>query len=148
MSKGDTFENQLLLNIFNNSNIANIGDSTGVRGSTTAGSLYVSLHTADPGEAGTQSTSESAYTNYARVAVARASGASGWTVTNSTVNNASAVSFPACGATSSVVTYFAVGKSATGAGDLLYSGALTASLTITNGITPSFAASAMTITED
>mgnify|MGYP000650276063 CR=1 FL=1 len=78
MSKGNTFENDLLLLIFNNTDAALIGDATGLRGSSTAGSLYVSLHTGDPGEAGNQTTNECAYGSYARVAVAR-SGA-GWTV--------------------------------------------------------------------
>ena len=50
--KSDTFENALLLLMFNNSNIANVGDATGIRSSTAAGSLYFSLHTADPGDAG------------------------------------------------------------------------------------------------
>jgi hypothetical protein len=58
MSKSNSLENALLLLIFNNTNFANVGDATGVRGSTTAGSLYLSLHTADPGEAGDQTTSE------------------------------------------------------------------------------------------
>jgi hypothetical protein len=68
-----------LLLLFNNTNAANIGDATGLRGSTTAGSLYLSLHTADPGETGSQTTSECNYTSYARQAVARSSG--GFTIT-------------------------------------------------------------------
>lgn len=71
MSKGDSWENDLLLLLFNNTNAGLIGDATGLRGSSTAGSLYVSFHTADPGEAGDQATSEAAYTSYGRVAVAR-----------------------------------------------------------------------------
>ena len=71
MSLSNASENDLLLLYFNNTNVANMGDATGVRGSTVAGSLFVSLHTADPGETGTQSTSETSYTGYARVAVAR-----------------------------------------------------------------------------
>ena len=90
MSKSNSLENDLLKHIFNNDAIALVGDATGLRGSTTAGSLYVSLHTADPGEAGDQTTSETAYTNYARVAVARTTG--GWTVTNNAVANAALVS--------------------------------------------------------
>ena len=82
MSKGNTFESDLLSLILNNIDCPLVGDATGLRGSTTAGSLYVSLHTADVGEAGTQSTSEATYTSYARVAIAR-SGAT-WTVTTGT----------------------------------------------------------------
>jgi archaellum component FlaG (FlaF/FlaG flagellin family) len=74
MSKSNTFETDLLGLIFNNTDITLIGDAAGLQNSATAGSLYVSLHTADPGEAGDQITNETAYTNYARVAVARTGG--------------------------------------------------------------------------
>lgn len=146
MSKSNTFENDLLKHVFNNDNIALIGDATGIRGSSTAGSLYVSLHTADPGEAGDQTTSETAYTNYARVAVARTTG--GWTVTGNTVSNAALVQFAQCGVTGATLTHFGVGTDASGAGKLLYSGALTASLAVSSGIQPQFAAGDLDITED
>ena len=71
MSKSNTFENDLLKLIFNNVDIADIGDAGGLQNSAAAGSLYVALHTADPGEAGNATTNETAYTNYARVAVGR-----------------------------------------------------------------------------
>jgi len=71
MSKSNAFEAAFLDLLFLNTDIANIGDAAGLQNSAAAGSLYLSLHTADPGEAGTQSTSEVAYTGYARVAVAR-----------------------------------------------------------------------------
>lgn len=76
MSKSDAWESALMLLLFNNTNAANIGDATGLRGSTVAGQLFLALHTADPGEAGTQSTNEvgtGAYTGYARVGLNRAS---------------------------------------------------------------------------
>jgi hypothetical protein len=146
MSKGNTFENDLLLLIFNNTNIAGIGDATGLRGSSVAGSLYVSLHTGDPGEAGSQTTNEANYTGYARKAVARSAG--GWTVSTNSVSNTSAVTFDPCTAGSNSITHFAVGMDLSGAGKILYKGALTASLAVSAGITPEFAASAITITED
>lgn len=148
MSASNSFETAILNLFFANANFANVGDATGLRGSTAAGSLYVSLHTADPGEAGTAVTSESAYTNYARVAVAR-SGA-GWTVSGNSASNAGVVTFPACGASGSTVTYFGIVETSSGAGALHFSGALTspASLAITNGITPSFAIGALTVTAD
>ena len=92
MSKTNTWENDLLLLLFNNTDATLIGDAAGLQNSATAGSLYVSLHTADPGEAGTQTTNEAAYTSYARVAVAR-SGA-GFTVSGNTVNPAADIVFP------------------------------------------------------
>ena len=146
MSKGNTFENDLLLLIFNNTDAALIGDATGLRGSSTAGSLYVSLHTGDPGEAGNQTTNECAYTSYARVAVAR-SGA-GWTVSGNAVTNAALVQFPQCTGSSETATHFAIGTASTSTGKILYKGALSASLAISSGIQPQFAAGDLDGTED
>ena len=148
MSKSNTTESDLLLLIFNNTNNALVGDATGLRGSTTAGSLYVALHTADPGEAGDQTTSEATYTSYARVAVARS--AAGWTISGTAPTqaaNAAAVTFPACTGGSSTCTYFSVGVATSGASKILYSGAIT-SLAVTNGITPTGAIGALVCTED
>ena len=142
MSLTDAAENALVLLLFNNTGWANIGDATGLRGSTTAGSFYISLHTADPGETGNQTTSEAAYTSYARVAVARSS--AGFTITADTAANTAAVTFPACTGGSATVTYFGIGTASSGVGNLIASGALTASLAVSNGITPSFAIGAMT----
>ena len=146
MSKSNTFENDLLLLVFNNTDITLIGDAAGLQNSAAAGSLYVSLHTSDPGEAGDQTTNETAYTNYVRVAVAR-SGA-GWTVTGNAVANAALVQFAQCGVTGATLTHFGVGTDASGAGKLLYSGALTSSLAVSSGIQPQFAAGDLDITED
>jgi hypothetical protein len=137
MSATNAFETSLLSHIFANANIANVGDATGLRGSSTAGSLYVSLHTADPGETGDQTTSEATYTSYARVAVAR-SGA-GWTVSGNNASNAAAVTFPAATGGSNTITHFGIGTDSSGTGNLLFKGALSASLAVSSGITPSFA---------
>lgn len=149
MSASNAFENDCLLLLFNNTNIANLGDATGVRGSTTAGSLFVALHTADPGEAGTQTTSEAAYTSYARVAVARSG--TGWTISGTAPTkaaNAAAVNFPAATGGSETETFFSVGTASSGAGEILASGALTASLAVSSGITPSFAIGQLAVTLD
>jgi len=149
MSLSNASENDLLLLLFNNTNWANLGDATGVRGSTTAGSFFISLHTADPGEAGTQTTSEATYTGYARVAVARSSG--GWTVSGTAPTqaaNAATITFGACTAGSNTITHFVVGRDTSGTGEIIASGALTASLSVSAGITPSFAIGALTVTAD
>lgn len=146
MSKSNTFENELLLLIFNNTAIALIGDASGLQPSATAGSLYVSLHTGDPGEAGTQTTSECAYTSYARVAVARTAG--GWTVTGNAVTNAALIQFPQCTGSSETATHFGIGTASSGAGKILYRGALSASLLISSGIQPQFGAGDLDGTED
>lgn len=126
MSKPNTFENQLLLHIFQNAAIALIGDASGLQPSATAGSLYVSLHTADPGEAGDQTSNETAYTNYARVAVARTSG--GWTVSSNQVSNTAAINFAQCGATGADITHWGIGTASSSTGKLLYKGPLGSAL--------------------
>jgi hypothetical protein len=134
MSKSNSWENGLMLLVFNNTNFANVGDATGLRGSSAAGNLYVSLHSADPGEAGDQTTNEVAYTSYARVAVAR-SGA-GWTVTNNSVSPAANIDFPACTGSTATATHFGIGTDSAGAGTLLYSGTISPNISISSGITP------------
>lgn len=148
MSKSDTFENDLLLLLFNNTAIANIGDAGGLRATVTAGTFWVSLHTADPGETGTAVTSETAYTNYVRVSVNRASGAGGFTVTNNSVSPASNIDFAECGATpGGPITHFGIVNTASGAGKLLYSGTVTPNITMAAGVIPRLKTTS-TITED
>jgi hypothetical protein len=143
MSKGDTFENDLLKLIFNATAIANMADNAATSPLT---NLFVSLHTADPGEAGNQSTSEISYTGYSRVAVARTTG--GWTVTGNSVSPVSAITFGAMTAgTGGTVTHFGVGTLTSGTGKLLYSGTVTPNIVVSTGVTPSLSTSS-TITED
>lgn len=143
MSKGNTFENDLMKLFFQGTAIANLADNAASSPNT---NLYVSLHTADPGESGSQTTSEASYTGYARVAVARTSG--GWTVTNNSVTNAAAITFPQCTGGSNTISHFAVGTGSSGAGKILYKGELTASLAVSNLIIPEFASSTLTISEE
>ena len=146
MSKTNTCENSLLLLIFNNTDFAGIGDAGGLQNSAAAGSLYVSLHTADPTDAGTQTSSETAYTGYARVAVAR-SGA-GWTVTGNSVSPTANVDFGECTASpGGALTHFGVGTDSSGAGTLLYKGTLTPNITMAVGVIPRVKTTS-TITED
>lgn len=142
MSKSDVFENDFLKLVFNATAIANMADNAATSPLT---NLYVALHTADPGESGNQSTSEVAYTSYARVAVARTSG--GWTVTGNSVSPAAAITFPAGTGGSGTATYWSVGTAVSGTGKILYSGAITPSIVTGNGVTPSLT-TASTITED
>lgn len=144
MSASNSLENSLLQHILQNANIANIGDATGLRGSTTAGNLYISLHTADPGEAGDQTTNEAGYTSYARVAVAR--NGSEWSVIGNVGDNINTITFPTATGGSSTITHFGIGTSISGAGVLLLSGTVTPVLAVTNGITPLFVAGALTVT--
>lgn len=145
MSKANTWETGLLNLLFNNTAFTLVGDAAGLLASATAGSLYLSLHTADPGEAGDQTTNEIAYTSYARVAVAR-SGA-GFTVSGGSVTLAALTSFPAGTGGSGTATHFGVGTSSSGAGKLLYKGAISPTIVCGSGITPQLT-TATTITED
>lgn len=142
MSKGNTFENDWLKLIFNATAIANIADNAA---SSPLTNLYFSLHTADPGEAGDQTTNETTYGSYARVAVARTSG--GFTVTANSVSPVAAVTFPACTSGTATITHFAVGTSVSGAGKLLYKGTVTPNISVSTGVTPELTTGS-TITED
>jgi hypothetical protein len=142
MSKGNTFENDLMKLIFQATAIANIADNAA---SAPITNIEVALHTADPGEAGDQTTSECAYTSYARVAVARTSG--GWTVTTNSVSPAANIDFPTATGGTETATHFSVGTAHTGAGKLLYSGTVTPNISISTGVTPRLT-TASAITED
>jgi hypothetical protein len=145
MSKSNAWENELLDLLFNNNNAANIGDATGLRGSSVAGSLFLSLHTADPGEAGDQTTNETSYTSYARVAVARS--AAGFTVSGNSVVLAANADFPACTGGTATITHFGIGTASSGAGVLLYKGTVTPNLSVSSGVTPRLT-TGTTVTED
>lgn len=147
MSKGNTFENDLLNLIFNATPIPNIADNAAVGPLT---NWYVALHTADPGEGGDQTTSEATYTSYARVAVARTTG--GWTI--STVGSTSPVANidlpPATGPTLPTVvaiSHFSIGVASAGASKIAYRGTVTPNINVSNGVQPRLT-TASTITED
>lgn len=144
MSKGNTFENDLLGLVFNASAIANIADDAG---SSPLTNLFVSLHTADPGEAGDQTSNESAYAEYARQAVARTG--SGWDVASGVAAPLANIDFPQHNTTTTEqITYFGVGTtSGAGAGTLLYSGAISPVIDVGDGVTPRLTTGS-TVTED
>jgi hypothetical protein len=142
MSKSNVFESDWLKLIFNATAIANLADNAA---SSPLTNIYVSLHTADPGEAGNQSTSEATYTGYARVAVARTAG--GWTVTNNSVSPVANIDFPVATAGTNTITHFGVGSAVSGSGVLYYSGTLTPNISVVSGVIPRIT-TATTITED
>jgi hypothetical protein len=138
MSMSNVSETNLLKLVFQNIAWADVGDASGLQPSSTAGDLFIALHTADPGEAGTQATSEADYEGYERVAVDRASGAGGFTVADNAASNASTVQFGECTSGTNILTYFSIGLESSGATDILLSGSLSAPRTVTAGITPLF----------
>lgn len=133
MSKSAAFEADFLELIFNATAIADLAEdhTTGVA------NLYLSLHTADPGEGGDQTSNETSYTNYARQAVARTSGGFTVSVTEGRAYLTSDVDFPTCGATpGSAITHFGVGTVVSGAGYLIYSGTVSPNITMAEGVIP------------
>lgn len=144
---GNTAESDLLSLVFKNVSWANVGNAGGLLQSTVAGSFFIGLSTGTLSGTSTQTTTEAAYTSYARVAVARSG--SGWTVTGSaptTAENAAAVTFPACTGSSETETYAVIGRDSSGAGEVIFWGALSSSLAVSSGITPSFAINALAAT--
>jgi len=139
MSKSNATETDTL-NIFFLKTLASWMGTLATTGDT---NITVALHTADPGEGGTQSTNEATYTSYARVNVARTAG--GWTVSGATAQNAALIQFPEATGGSDVITHVSLGINS---GQIMYSGALTASRSISSGIQPQFAINALTVTED
>jgi hypothetical protein len=127
----DAFENKTLLLLFNATTWANVAINAT---SSPITDVYAALHTADPGEAGTQATSEIAYTSYARVAVARSG--SGWTVTANSVSPAANISFPAGTGGSGTATHCSLGTTSSGATEMWVRGAVTPNIVCGDGITP------------
>jgi hypothetical protein len=143
MSKSDALENSILKLIFNATPIANIADNAVTSPLT---NLFVSLHTADPGDSGSQTTSEATYGAYARVSVARTTG--GWTASSAgSTSPVAAITFPAATSGTNTITHFGVGTLTSGAGILLYSGTVTPNISVTTGVTPQLT-TGTTITED
>jgi hypothetical protein len=141
MSKGNTFETDILALIFNATAIADLAENDSTSPATT---LTVALHTADPGETGTQATSETAYTGYARVAVNRNSG--GWTVASGSVSPAANIDFGECTASpGGAITHFSVGTGVSN--KLLYKGTVTPNITMAVGVIPRLKTTSA-ITED
>jgi hypothetical protein len=131
MSIANNTENNLMKLIFNATAWANFADNAA---STPQTNTAVALHTADPGEAGDMTTSEAAYTSYARASVARTSG--GWTVTANSVSPVASIDFPAGTGGSGTDSYFSTGKTGGGATDILFSGTITPNIVSGNGVTP------------
>ena len=143
MPKSTATCNSILALIFNATAWADIAENDT---SSPIGNLYLSLHTGDPGVGGSQTTNETAYTNYVRIAVVRTT--SGWDVpSGGATANAALAQFAQCGVTGATITHVAIGTASSGAGTVLYAGALSSSLAVANGIQPQFAAGALDLTE-
>ena len=148
-SKTDTFENQLLLLLFNNTTIANIGDGTGIEGSTVPGSFYVRLYTSAVAVDDSTLGTEAAYTGYVQYGVAVARSGAGFTVAASNASNAAAITFGAS-TSSETIRYFGIWKTnvdETLANRIMWA-QLDSDLAVSTGITPEFAIGDLDVNED
>lgn len=144
MSMSNDLETNLLLLIYNATAWANYADNAAASPQT---NIHCSLHTGDPGEAGTMSTSETTYTSYARTNVLRASGAGGWTVTGNSCSPFGVIAFPTGTGGSGTISFWTTGKTGGGATPYLFSGSVSPTIASGNGITPQLT-TASTITLD
>lgn len=123
-AKSTAFANNLLKMIFNSVAIPGLGSA-----------LYVSLHSASPNAAGTQSSYEVTYSGYSRVPIERST--AGWTTAAANTTSLQQINFPQCTGGAANATHWAIGTQATGEGGLLYFGALQSALSISELVIPS-----------
>jgi len=135
MSFSNSAETSVLNQIF-------VGTALPWNGNT---NLWLALHTADPGEAGTAVTSEATYGGYARLSVTRSTG---FTVSGNQVSNAALAQFVACSSGSNVITYASIVDTSSGAGTIIVRALLNSSITVSTGVQPQFSANALTFTLD
>jgi hypothetical protein len=140
MATGNSFAEDVLDLLLRATAIANIADNAA---SAPITDTYLSLHTANPADTGDQTTSEAAYTSYARKAVARSTG---W---GASVNGVSTLAanndFVAATGGSETETHAMCGKSSSGAGVNFFNGTVTPNIIVSTGVTPRLT-SASTIT--
>jgi hypothetical protein len=131
---GATYANDWLKLVFQAVAIANLADNAAGSPIT---SLFLSLHTGTPA-AGNQTTSEAAYTSYARVGELRQTGTPGFTIATNVATLAAAANFPAStGSPSETETFLGIGKSTSGTGEIYFYGALAPTIAVTAaGVTP------------
>jgi hypothetical protein len=117
MAKSNTFENDVLKLYYHGTPIANIADNAAVSPLT---NLYLALHTADPGEAGDQTTNEVTYTGC-------------FNISGNEVTLVADADFPNCTAGPQTATHFSVGVASAGASKILHRGAITPNIAILVG---------------
>jgi hypothetical protein len=142
MGKNNYLSTGFLNLIFNGTTLASLFENAS---SSPITQLWISLHTADPGASGNQTTSEIAYTGYARVAVNRNTG--GWpAATAAIISPAATISFPTGTGGTGTAAFMGIGTAASGAGNLLYSGPITPNISCGASIQPQLT-TATTISE-
>ena len=145
MSKSNATENDFVKFVFNSVAMPSYGAS-----------LQLNFHTADPGEAGTATTSAPTPVNYVAQSVTRDN--TGWTICDadgtpnaagSAAKTAVAVTFPEIeGGFVGTETWTHGSVSVVATGQILYSGALTQSIIVSALTTPNFPAGTVLLRED
>jgi len=129
MSLSNAAENDILDLVFNGTTWDDVAENDTTSPATT---YTLALHTADPGEAGDQTTNEATYGAYARQTVSRTS--SGFTVSGNQATLTSAVQFPEATSGTETITHFSVG---TGSADyMIGSGTVSPNISVSTGVTP------------
>jgi len=146
MSRTNAAETDYLLLMFNNVDWEFVGDTAGLQASAGAGDLFISLHTADPGETGDQETNEATFGSYGRVSVARTG--SEWVVSGNNASNVNAIPFTEASSGSETITHVGIGTDSSGAGNLIWFGILDTARLVNTGITIQFAANELDINAD
>ncbi len=129
---GATFANDLLKLLLTGAAIPLIADNAG---QTPLSSLFLGLHTGDPGPAGTQETLAATYTGYARVAVGRLP--ANWSIAANVARPTARIEFPEMtGGTEQLITWLTIGTAVNGAGKVLLRGRLTPEIQCRVGVVP------------
>ena len=130
-AKSNYLEGGLVGLIFNGTTIANLAGPA----ASPSTSIVLALHTADPGETGTQDSNECTYTSYTRLKTGRNS--SEWSCSTLGVANPTTVlSFPQATGGSETATHISISLSTVTTTAILYSGELDPTIAISNGIIP------------
>lgn len=131
MSKSNTFEADLLSLLLQGVSITDLAVA-----STNISAIQVSLHTGDPGDTGTQGTSEVNYSGYTRIAVTRST--AGFVVSGGSASPVAAITFPeAASTTTMTATHCAFGEAtASTGGKIYYSGTISPEINIGLAVQP------------
>lgn len=139
MPIGPTFSGDLLQLVFDGIGITNIALNASASPST---ALWYGLHTAQP-SSDAQTGSEAAYTGYARVSVNRSTATPSFTYTAASsagagakLNPTATITFPTASGSSEVDDHFSIGTSSACTGKILWSGSLSPTILVVNGVTP------------
>lgn len=132
MTISDTTENAILNLVFRAVAWANYADNAATSPET---QVPHALHTADPGDSGNMSTSETTYTSYARTNVARTTGGFS-AASGGSVSPAANIDFPTGTGGTGTLNFFSSGKSGGGAAAILWSGAISPTIAAGNGVLP------------